>query len=424
MAGRMLAAVAAALAVLAWVPSCSVAAPTESKSPAHASPAAASAPSVAAAPAAASAPSTAAPRAASATASGSSPGAPAVASAAPSSAAAPPAAPAAGSPPSAAPVSAAPETVDITILHLNDPHGRLEPYAQGAGSIGGYARVATMADDARAAGRAARVFLVHAGDEFSRGDDLTRASLGAANLAIMNHLKFDLWVPGNGDFYDGLTNIAARIREAKFPVLAANVKVKASDKPVAKPYVVEQAGPVRVAFLGLCFLQPLDASFDSFNVAEPLATARDLVPQLRKQADVVVAVTHIGAPFDRRLAETVPGIDVVIGAHTHNVFPRGLHYKAPDGRDVLVCMAGEYMNYLGKVDLKLAKADGPSRAAGAGDGWRVASATDVLIPIDDKVKLDPTVKALIARLAEQYLKPAAPANSAAPARQAAPAPAP
>jgi 5'-nucleotidase / UDP-sugar diphosphatase len=293
--------------------------------------------------------------------------------------------------------AASPDSVEITILHINDSHGHTEPYMLGGKSVGGYARLATMADEVRSAGKAARVFLVHAGDELSRGDELTRASLGAANVAIMNHLKFDLWVPGNGEFYDGVGTLQDRVAEARFPVLSANVKVKATGEPIGKPYVIEQAGPVRVALLGLCFLQPLDASFESYAVAEPIAVARDLVPQLRKQADVVIAVTHIGAPYDKHLAEAVPGIDAIIGAHTHDAFPRGLHYKSPDGKDVLVCQAGEHLLYMGKLDLKLVRADG---------GWRVTSATDVLIPIDGKVKLDPTVKALIARLGDQYLKPA------------------
>jgi 2',3'-cyclic-nucleotide 2'-phosphodiesterase (5'-nucleotidase family) len=323
---------------------------------------------------------------------------------------------ASGSTGAASPTGSAADSVHITILHINDSHGHTEPYMLGGKSVGGYARVATMADEARAAGKAARVFLVHAGDEFSRGDDLTRASLGAANVAIMNQLKFDLWVPGNGEFYDGVPVLKARLAESKATVLAANVKIKAADEAIARPYVIEQAGPVRIAFLGLCFLQPLDASFDSYKVAEPLAMARELVPLLRKQADVVILVTHLGAPSDKRLAETVPGIDVILGAHTHNAFPDGNHYKSPEGRDVLTCMAGEHLEYLGKVDLDLARTAG---------GWQLTSATDVLIPIDGKVKMDPTVTALIAHLAEKYIKPAKSTPSkSAPAPKSPPAAAP
>ena len=295
----------------------------------------------------------------------------------------------AGEPPAA---GAAAETVDVTILHINDPHGHLEPYMEDGKSVGGYARLSTLVDEIRKSSRAARVFLVHAGDEFSRGDDLTRATLGAANLDILNLLKFDLWVPGNGDYYDGADNLRARIRQARFPVLAANVKFKPSGDPVGKPYVIEKAGPVRMAFFGICWLKPQHDSFNSFQVADQTATARLLVPELRKQADVVVGVMHYGAPLEKRLAETVGGIDVLLGAHTHTVLPTGVRVKGLDGRETLICQGGLNMHYLGRLDLKLKR---------LGAAWQIESASDVLIPIDDKVKLDPAVTARIAKLAAE-----------------------
>jgi len=271
-------------------------------------------------------------------------------------------------------------------------HGQTQPRRDGTRSVGGYARLATLVGEIRASSKSARVFLVHAGDEFSRGDELTRTTLGAANIAILNHLKFDAWTPGNGDFYDGAATLQARIREAHFPVLAANVKVRATGRPLGRPYVIEQAGPVRVALLGLCFLQPMSDSFEDFRATEPAKTAQELVPELRKQADVVVAMTHLGSWSDRRLAEAVDGIDVIIGGHSHSALASGERARSPSGKEVLICQAGEQLEYLGSVRLRLEKAEG---------GWRIKEATAQLIPLDEKVKLDPTVTALVARLANE-----------------------
>jgi 5'-nucleotidase / UDP-sugar diphosphatase len=288
-------------------------------------------------------------------------------------------------------------TVDVTIFHLNDPHGRLEPYQLDGKSVGGYARISTLVNEERAAGKAARVFLVHVGDEFSRGDELTVATRGAANVAILNLLKFDLWVPGNGEFYQPLDVLDARLAETRFPVLAANIKRRETGLILGQPYILSKAGPVRIAFLGLCVLKPAAGmAVESFDAADPIETARKLVPELRKQADVVVAVTHIGSDVDRKLAASVAGIDVILGGHTHDTFPKGVSVKGPDGRDVLVCQAGEYMKFLGRLDLKCEP---------AGAGWRVASVADTLVPLDDKIKMDPAVTALIARQAESAPKP-------------------
>jgi len=288
------------------------------------------------------------------------------------------------------------ETIDVTIFHVNDAHGHLEPQTESGRSVGGYARVSTVVKDARASEKAARIFLVHAGDEFSRGDDLTRRTLGAANVAVMNLLGFDAWTPGNGDFYDGAKELRARIGEAKFPALAANVKFKERGDPVGKPYVIERAGPVRIAMLGLCFVQPQDISYEEYQVAGVLDTAKQLVPELRKQADVVVAVAHLGVVAEQRLAEMVAGIDVVIGAHTHLLLRKGNRTKGPDGRDVLLTQAGEHLQFLGRIDLHMAKADG---------GYRIAKSEARLIAMDEKVKLDPAVTAVIAKLAEASSTP-------------------
>ena len=288
--------------------------------------------------------------------------------------------------------AAAAGPVDLTFLHINDPHGHTAPYKTEDGKdVGGYARLATLVEGARQTSRAARVFLVHAGDEFSRGDALTESTKGAANIAIMNQLGFDAWTLGNGDFYGGWPVLKARIGEFKGATLAANVVVRDTNEQVGKPYVILQAGPVKVAFLGLCFLSPMDNSFWTFRVSDAQETAEKLVPELRKQADVIVGVTHHGSWLDKRIGSAVEGIDLVIGAHTHQVLEKGEHAKSPSGRDVLVVQAGEYMQYLGRVDMRVVRTDGV---------WRVSQSSAMLVPIDDKIKPDPAMAAFIAKLSQ------------------------
>ncbi|MCX5683236.1 MAG: bifunctional UDP-sugar hydrolase/5'-nucleotidase, partial [Planctomycetota bacterium] len=267
--------------------------------------------------------------------------------------------------------------IDLTFLHINDPHGHTMPYKNEEGKdVGGYARLATLIDGARQTSKAARVFLIHAGDEFSRGDALTESTKGAANIAIMNQLGFDAWTLGNGEFYTGWPVLKARIGEFKGTALAANVAVRDTGEPVAKPYVILQAGPLKVAFFGLCWLQPMDASYFTFKVSDAIETAEKLVPDLRKQADVIVGVTHHGSWLDKRIGGAVEGIDLMIGGHTHQVLEKGEHAKSPSGRDVLVVQAGEYMQYLGRVDMRVVKTE---------SGWRVSQSSAMLVPIDEKV---------------------------------------
>ncbi len=308
----------------------------------------------------------------------------------------------------AEPPAAAPDAVRITLLHINDAHGRLESYAVNRRSVGGYARLATLVADARAEPGVARVFLVDAGDVVAAGQPLTARTGGRANIAVMNHLGFDAWVPGNHEFYMGVESVQVLVRAARFPTLAANLAVKATGEPLGRPFVIEKAGPVRIAFFGLGIVSADHPSAEAVAVADPLVTAADLVPRLREQADVVVALSHRGVVDDHSLAMAVPGIDVIVGGHTHTVLPEGARFKGPDGREVLIVQAGQRLEALGRVDLVCAKVDGR---------WRVVRAAARLIPVDSDVKVDRPVADLIARLAaEAGLAPAK--------RKAAPEPAP
>jgi len=283
-------------------------------------------------------------------------------------------------------------TVALTILHVNDIHGQ----TRGSDKGGGYARLATAVERARGK-EGPPMLLVHAGDEFSRGDELTRRTLGEANVEIMNRLAFDAWTPGNGEFYDGPANLRRRVAQAKFSVLAANVRFASDGKPVGRPYVICRAGPARVALLGLCLVKADHPSASAFRQADPIATAKELVPLLRRQADVVVALTHLGFAADCRLAAQVAGIDLIVGGHSHTVLQSGYRAKGPDGGNVLIVQAGEQLRFLGRADLTLREETG---------GWRVESAQAGLVPLDKQVGPDPQMDAFVGRLWAAASRPA------------------
>jgi 2',3'-cyclic-nucleotide 2'-phosphodiesterase (5'-nucleotidase family) len=293
--------------------------------------------------------------------------------------------------PAGAPSASQPSSsgeIKATLLHINDSHGQLAG-PPGAMRTGGIARLATVVQQARQAPQSGTVFLVHCGDETSRGDALTMRSGGVANMTLMNYLKFDMMTPGNGEFYLPLPALQSWMKSARFPFLAANVTT-ADDKPLAESYIIRQAGPVRIAFFGLCFARDEELKADDLKLADALATARALVPRLRKQADVVVAVTHLGLLDDIVLANSVEGIDVILGGHTHTSLEHGYRAKGPGGAGVLICQAGDQYRYCGQVTLTFAPAEG--------GGYRISSATPRLIPLDEKVKPDPVVAAMLARL--------------------------
>ncbi len=298
---------------------------------------------------------------------------------------------------------AATQNVTLTFLHINDTHGRIMPYGTD-GQTGGYARLATLIARQRAAGGSVRTFLVHAGDVTSRGDALSMRRHGIADILLMNQMGFDVMTPGNGEFYMGLPMLGTLASHARFPMLTSNLTVKAGPC-LARPYVIERAGPLRVAFFGLCTVKENPQTRQQIDVAADVETARKLVPLLRKQADVVVAVTHIATWGDLGLAAGVGGIDLIIGGHDHRRIDHGMPVKGADGRDVMIVQAGEYVQHLGRVDMEMHQ-DDQGR-------WQIASTKAQLFKIDNTIPQDPAMNAAIARIAAADWKPPAPINPAA-----------
>ena len=296
---------------------------------------------------------------------------------------------------------AAPQLLTLTFLHINDVHGQMTSFPLAGKDGGGYARLATRVRQFRDQAKPSHFFLVHAGDEFSvkrdgpqtLGTALTLATHGAANIAAMNALGFDCWVPGNGEFYGGLSNLQMRLLASHFSVLTANVTQRGDGQTLGQPFVLKQAGPIKVALLGLTWIRPETLKFMPLTLSDPVMTARKLVPELRRQADLVVAITHLGLAEDTRLAAAVEGLDLILGGHSHTVLPKGSWATAPSGRKVLICQAGEYLRRLGIVDMTLTRTNGQ---------WRIADQAARLVSLDDTVKPDEHITPLIDTLAQEW----------------------
>ena len=233
-------------------------------------------------------------------------------------------------------------TGDITILHTNDLHGQLSeiavdtgdataqtgdhgrPYQEypRAGIIGGFARVATAVERLRAERGAANVLLVDAGDTFGDGllANLTR---GAATLRMMDALGYQFMALGNHDFEYGANQTRTLQSFVRFPMRAANALVRGTGVPFnGDPTRVVVVSGVRVGLLALAY-HNTDQTGNKDNTRDlefvgGIETARRWVPALRARADVIVVVSHQGTLVDSVLAAQVPGIDVIVGGHSHD----------------------------------------------------------------------------------------------------------
>jgi 5'-nucleotidase/UDP-sugar diphosphatase len=130
---------------------------------------------------------------------------------------------------------------------------------------------------------------------------------------------------GNHEFDNPRSVLAQQMKEAHFPFLSANIKTK-DGKYLGKPYLIKKYKGFKVAIFGLTSKETATIGDPEFvkNLvfADEVETAKKLLPILRKKADIVIALVHMGIYSDdstgsRRLAKCVPGIDLIIDGHSH-----------------------------------------------------------------------------------------------------------
>ncbi len=283
--------------------------------------------------------------------------------------------------------------VHLVLLHLNDTHGRFLPRdTQEGGSVGGMARLATLVDQIRDANQGSTL-LLHAGDIFSMGGPSTIYYGGETNMMVMQAIGYDALTPGNGEFYFGVDNLKRQTALVQFPVLLANVVRKEDGTRLFQPYVIKEVGGIKVAILGLGFVRVNHPSGRLLELQDVIATAKEFVPSLRRQADLIIALTHIGRGQDRRLAMEVPEIDVIVGGHSHTQLDTPMLVPRQDGDgNVVVVQAGDYVRFLGRLDIELQPDESGK--------YHVVNATGGLLPIDGNIKEDAGISKLLKRYSE------------------------
>ncbi len=276
----------------------------------------------------------------------------------------------------------------LTILHVNDSHSHLLPYgprdAAGNHTLGGMARLATMIGMQRMT--EPNVLLFHSGDFFV-GDFMFQKYLGIAELEIMKALDFDALELGNHEFDLYPQTLAYVLSQAGFPqngfpLLCANLDL--SGYPdlgyFVRPYIVMDIGATRVGVFGLLTDMANQISNPApVTVLPPIPAAAIWIDSLRNghSCDIVILLSHLGIDTDQLLASTIPGIDIILGGHSHTEINQPILIGG-----TLIVQAKEFYRYLGKLKIVVTGGDIQS--------WNYE-----LLPIDSSVPPEPTLEAMI-----------------------------
>ncbi|MCX7842112.1 MAG: choice-of-anchor I family protein [Clostridia bacterium] len=239
---------------------------------------------------------------------------------------------------------------NITIVHTNDTHGRLEASSTSISMSAISAKIKQLKQQ-----NPGNVIVLDAGDTF-HGQSIINLSQGAAMVDIMNTIGYDAMVPGNHDFNFGQARLVELSGMAKFPLLAANV-VKQDSSLLLDDYIVKTIDGVKVGIFGLTTPETTykthPKNVEGLTFQDPVTVARQMVNKLRNQenVDIVVAIAHLGVDASSidtstKLANEVTGINMIIDGHSHTEMPTG---RTVNG--TLIVQTGEYSKNLGIVDI-------------------------------------------------------------------------
>jgi hypothetical protein len=184
-------------------------------------------------------------------------------------------------------------------------------------------------------------------------------------------LQYDAIGLGEKDLSFGPDYLKAQAEALSLPFVSTNVYDKASGKPLFDPWIVKEREGLRVAFLSVIsperhLVAQVESELLEFGmeVRDPTVAVQEVLPEVRKHADVVVLLSHAGIETSKFLAEDLD-VDVVIVGH----FPAVQNDPEKVGGAVYA-MAGGQTDRFGTLELTLS-ADRSEIVAFDGDAIRV-----------------------------------------------------
>lgn len=255
----------------------------------------------------------------------------------------------------------------LVILHTNDTHSQILPVntqlpdTMKAGRGGFLRRIAMLKEERK---KNPNLLYFDSGD-FFQGSAYFTMFKGEVEVGLMNLMGIDAATIGNHEFDNGLENMAAIFRKAKFPIVCANYDFTGT--PVAglvKPYVIIKREGVKIGVFGLSpKLKGLvsDKNCVGVKYLDPARVALETATMLKEKekCDMVICISHLGwnsnrGEDDQYMIQGSRNIDLVLGGHTHTYFRQLEYENNMDGRPVPVDQNGKAACFIGRlvVDLK------------------------------------------------------------------------
>ena len=212
-------------------------------------------------------------------------------------------------------------------------------------------------------------FTLCSGDTFvGKGKESGKVMQGLINL-----FNLDGMAVGNHDIDAGSKELNNRIKNSNFQYLATNIDASKSapykenlDKGrLIRSKVINKGGNT-YGFIGATAFDMEDVlSLDTkedikdIDIFDKEKTFNAIQEEVGKLQDLgvnkIILISHLGFPAEKEVAQTISGIDIIIGGHTHDLVrgiqPKENYFISPTGEPVLITQAGQAGKHYGIIDV-------------------------------------------------------------------------
>ena len=246
----------------------------------------------------------------------------------------------------------------LVVLHTNDTHGHpVKFFYYPAPDVGGLPARAALIKEIRKENK--NVLVLDAGD-LNTGKAVSSFFKAKPDIEGYNLIGYDAMALGNHEFDNPLDILRGQMELARFPFLAANVKTR-DGRYLTQRYIIKKFDGLKVAVFGLTTKQTEiignPEHIKNLVFEDETEVATKLVPKLKKEADIIIALVHMGIyrsnkKGSKRLASEVNGIDLIIDGHTHTRLEAPILIKnSGSAHKTIIVQAWKWGLVLGRVDL-------------------------------------------------------------------------
>lgn len=225
-----------------------------------------------------------------------------------------------------------PTDKSIQIVYINDFHGSVDASGKNPGMV----KLAYRLKQIKAENTTNNINTVFlAGGDLFQGSAASNLTYGAIVNDFLKEVGLTASAVGNHEFDWGTDKIADWASKGNYKFLASNIYDKTTGLPVpwADPYQIVIVDGVKIGLIGLTTpetaFKTLPENVKNIEFKDPNTYGKYWANLLKSngQADIVIALTHLGAAQDTNGVITgeaadlakVPdsGIDAILCAHTH-----------------------------------------------------------------------------------------------------------